>query len=315
MNEWLYLLVFVVLLAVLLLYLSVAPKWGLFDTPNERSSHVNITTRGAGVIFPMALVLDGLFSGFASMSLLLGGIVLGVLSFVDDVRNLSARFRLLVHLAIISWCLVSFQVDNTHLWLLPFAGFYFLWMMNAYNFMDGINGITGLNTVSHLLALLWLNSTIHFTENELLFILLIATGIFLFFNFRVKAICFLGDVGSIPLGFVLVALTIQAIVQLNDLNPLVFFAVYMVDSGWTIAQRLIAKENIFKPHRKHLYQLLVNEYKWSHLVVSGMYFIVQIAINALYFSFSWDKHVYLLLIIGVLSVAYLLIKRRLMRAN
>ena len=304
-----------ILLSTLVVYLKLAPKLGLFDTPNERSSHSQVTIRGAGIIYPIALLLYGLMNDFYPISIIVGGILLGILSFIDDWKNLSARFRLGLHALIIGWCLYELNWESNYFWLIPFAVFLYLWLMNAYNFMDGINGITALNTFSVLLALFFLNLMHPFTNSFLLLILLIATVLFSFFNLRTKAICFLGDVGSIPLGFVLIGLTLWAVSAIGDLNPLVFFVVYMIDSGWTIIQRMIAKENILKPHRKHLYQVLANEKQWAHLNVSFLFFLVQMGINVLYFSSHWPKHLFLLITFLVLSLLYLVIKRSLLQSK
>lgn len=306
--------VFGILLSVLMIYLRVAPKLGLFDTPNNRSSHKEDTIRGAGIIYPVALLIYGFLYDFLPLPLIVGGIILGIVSFIDDWKNLTARVRLILHAGVITWCISDLPWENQLFWLIPILAFVYLWMMNAYNFMDGINGMTALNTLSVLLALLLLNIDKPFTNSFLLLVLVLATVIFSFFNLRKKAICFLGDVGSIPLGFVLIGLTFLAIYSSGDLNPLVFFAVYIIDSGWTIFQRLIAKENILKPHRKHLYQVLVNEKGFGHLTISVAYFAIQMGINGLYFAIDWPKHVFLIATFLLLSISYGLIKRRLLKS-
>ncbi len=306
--------VFGILLSVLMIYLRLAPKLGLFDTPNNRSSHKEVTIRGAGIIYPIALVIYGFLYDFVPLPLIVGGLFLGVVSFIDDWKNLTARLRLILHAGVISWCISDLMWGNQLFWLIPLIAFVYLWLMNAYNFMDGINGMTALNSLSVLLALLLLNIDKPFTNSFLLFVLILATVIFSFFNLRKKAICFLGDVGSIPLGFVLIGLTLGAINSSGDTNPLVFFVVYIIDSGWTIFQRLIAKENILKPHRKHLYQVLVNEKGFGHLTVSFAYFAIQIGINGLYFAIDWPEHIFLIATFIFLSVAYGLIKSRLLKS-
>lgn len=306
--------VFGILLSVLMIYLRLAPKLGLFDTPNNRSSHKEVTIRGAGIIYPIALVIYGFLYDFVPLPLIVGGLFLGVVSFIDDWKNLTARLRLILHAGVISWCISDLMWGNQLFWLIPLITFVYLWLMNAYNFMDGINGMTALNSLSVLLALLLLNIDKPFTNSFLLFVLILATVIFSFFNLRKKAICFLGDVGSIPLGFVLIGLTLGAINSSGDTNPLVFFVVYIIDSGWTIFQRLIAKENILKPHRKHLYQVLVNEKGFGHLTVSVAYFAIQMGINGLYFAIDWPEHIFLIATFIFLSVAYGLIKSRLLKS-
>ena len=100
-------------------------------------------------------------------------------------------------------------------------------------------------------------------------------------------------------------------VKTNSLSPLILFMVYFLDSGWTIVERLLAKENIFHPHRKHLYQLLVNEYKLSHLLVAAIYFSIQALINITWLL-NYEKDlspIILISIFGFFSVIYLLTKK------
>jgi UDP-GlcNAc:undecaprenyl-phosphate/decaprenyl-phosphate GlcNAc-1-phosphate transferase len=304
-----------VLLLILLVYLRLAKRYSLFDTPNERSSHSQITIRGGGVIFLIAVILYLIFSGGQYLTIMLGALTLGFISFIDDVKNLSAKLRLALHFIVILFMLHDLGLLYFN-WILPFVLFFVLWLMNAYNFMDGINGITFMNTLSHLIALSFAAWLTGFVDLNLLILLIIANLIFGFFNFRKRAICFLGDVGSIPLGFLLISLTFLLIINTKSLDPLVFFALYMIDSGWTIAQRILKKENILKPHRKHLYQVLVNEYGFSHLVVSSTFFLIQMAINAGYFLLenriegSW----YFIFTFTALSVIYIPLKYRLINA-
>ena len=101
----------------------------------------------------------------------------------------------------------------------------------------------------------------------------------------------MGDIGSISLGFIFIGLAIKLGVQLKSFAPLLILMVYFLDVVSTIIQRLLQKENILKPHRKHLYQLLANEYKMSHLTVSTLYFVMQsliitLAVKMFDFNFS-----------------------------
>lgn len=304
-----YVITTVVLFVAMFAYLKLAPRLSLFDTPNERSSHSTITIRGGGVIFLIALILYLILSAGNNLVIVTLSLLLGVLSFADDLYDLSAKFRLLVHfIAVMS--VMSYLGLLTMNWWTPIILFFFIWMMNAYNFMDGINGITFANTLSHILALMWVSFVAGILEMNLLLMLLTGTLIFGIFNFRNKALCFLGDVGSIPLGFLLVSLTLMVVISTDSIDPLTFFALYMIDSGWTIAQRLWQGENIMKPHRKHLYQVLANEFKIPHLFVSTVYFLIQMCVNASYFLWndSLQPGVFFLVIISILSVLYILVK-------
>jgi UDP-N-acetylmuramyl pentapeptide phosphotransferase/UDP-N-acetylglucosamine-1-phosphate transferase len=178
--------------------------------------------------------------------------------------------------------------------------------------MDGINGLTILYSLSFLISFYIINAhIIAFTDSNFLLIVILSNLIIGYFNIRKKAVCFLGDVGAITMGFIYAVLTISLMVKTNSLSPLILFLVYFLDSGWTIVERWIAKENIFLPHRKHLYQLLVNEYKLSHLLVAAIYFSIQSLVNLIWLM-NYEKDlapITLISIFGVFSVIYLLIKK------
>jgi UDP-N-acetylmuramyl pentapeptide phosphotransferase/UDP-N-acetylglucosamine-1-phosphate transferase len=148
--------------------------------------------------------------------------------------------------------------------------------INIYNFMDGINGMTGGYSLVVLLALLYANNYhIEFIDNRLLFFVLIADLIFCLFNFRRKAMCFAGDVGSLSMGFIVIFLLLKLIFMVGHMHWIAFVAVYLVDGGLTILHRIILKENILRPHKKHAYQIMANELRMSHLKVSLIYMGLQ----------------------------------------
>ena len=99
--------------------------------------------------------------------------------------------------------------------------------------------------------------------------------VFYFFSFRKKAKCFAGDVGSVSIAFILLFLTGKLIIKTEDFSWIILLSVYGVDSVLTIIHRLMLHENIGLPHRKHMYQLMANELKMSHVVVSFIYMVVQ----------------------------------------
>jgi UDP-N-acetylmuramyl pentapeptide phosphotransferase/UDP-N-acetylglucosamine-1-phosphate transferase len=152
--------------------------------------------------------------------------------------------------------------------------------LNAYNFMDGINGMTAAYTLVTLLTLLYINhDIISFTQENFIIYAILASLVFLFFNFRKKARCFAGDVGSMGIGFWIIALITLLIMKTQDYKYILLFSVYGMEVVLTIIERLLLKENIFEAHRRHLYQLLANEKKIPHLVVSSIYAITQLLIN------------------------------------
>ncbi len=134
--------------------------------------------------------------------------------------------------------------------------------------------------------------------------------VFDFFNFRKRAKCFAGDVGSVSIAFVVLFLIGSLIFQTKDFSWLVLLVVYGVDSVLTIVHRLLLHENIGLPHRKHLYQIMANELKISHVTVSLTYMFVQAMVVVGYLVLREHGYYYLLGIILLLGMLYLLFMKR-----
>ena len=276
------------LLAAELFYFRIADRFNIIDKPNERSSHNYITIRGGGIIWWVAALLFLLFH-FSSLGLwFFAGITLiaGV-SFVDDIVSLGQRVRLLFHLLAMSCAFYLSGVFGIYPWWAIVIGYIvFIGIVNAYNFMDGINGITGLYSIAVLASLQYVNLTYgSFVHPDLIWYPMLASVVFLFFNFRKRARCFAGDVGSVAIAFWIVTLLLLLIVKTENLIWLGFLMVYGVDAVMTIVHRLYMKQNIMEAHRLHFYQILVNEKKMPHRVVSMIYFVVQIICSYLIITF------------------------------
>jgi len=125
-------------------------------------------------------------------------------------------------------------------------------------------------------ALLYINIyRVQFIDNELIYYVILSLLVFNYFNFRTKARCFAGDVGSISIAFILLFLLGKLIIATNDISYIILLGVYGVDTVLTIIRRLLLKENIFEAHRKHVYQQLANEIKLPHVWVSTIYASLQ----------------------------------------
>lgn len=271
-----YLLAFILLLGVQVLYFFIAKKYRIIDKPNERSSHTQPTIRGGGIVFILAVFLAWIM-GEASWPLTLGVLLAGAVSLVDDIRPLHQLPRISVHL--LATGLLIYDVSQgtaLGLWI-PVLFFLLIGWTNLFNFMDGINGITVLYALVSLLTFYQLPFLA--TDHELIALLIISCLVFAWFNVRKKAMTFAGDVGSIGMAMVLGYLMIKAIFITQNPFYLFFFSLYGVDAGFTILIRLYKRENIFKPHRTHLYQYLANEKGYSHLTISFSYALVQLMIN------------------------------------
>lgn len=172
--------------------------------------------------------------------------------------------------------------------------------------MDGINGITGLYTLAVMGALLYVNTNIQlFTDGDFIKYAIITSLVFLFFNYRKKAKCFAGDIGSIAIAFWVIYLVLKLILVTESLIWLLFLAVYGVDAICTILHRLYLKQNIFEAHRLHLYQILSNEYKIQHRLVSLFYALVQTGISILVISLYQKVHESIIFVIIILPLLLL----------
>jgi len=202
-----------------------------------------------------------------------------VVSFSDDLKPLSSLLRILIHLAAVTLLFLQTGVFGLPWPYILAAYILTIGWINAFNFMDGINGITPFYSIVALLTFLYINQSEQFAPDELIILLIIATLIFTWFNARKQARCFAGDVGSISMAFLLAFLMASLMLKTIMEVWMLFFAVYGIDTVFTILFRIVRKENILKPHRTHLYQYLANEMGWPQLWVAGLYAGVQLVIN------------------------------------
>ncbi|GGG80184.1 UDP-GlcNAc--UDP-phosphate GlcNAc-1-phosphate transferase [Parapedobacter pyrenivorans] len=271
----------ILLFLAMLAYFRVAARYNIIDKPNERSSHTVITIRGGGIVFYLGAAVWFIWSGAAHPYFFAGLTLITLISFLDDILTLSNRIRIGVHLLAVLLLLVEVQLFTLNWYIVPIALVLIIGTINAYNFMDGINGITAMYSFAVLLQLWLANREIHFIDDRLLYCTTLANGVFAFFNFRQRAKCFAGDVGSVGISFILIFATLSLILSTGNPIYVLFFAVYGVDTVLTIIHRLFRRENIFKAHRSHLYQYLANEGKGNRLVIAACYGVLQVGIGLL----------------------------------
>ena len=306
-----YIIILVLLFVAELFYFRVADKFNIIDKPNERSSHSRITLRGGGIIFYFGALAYFLSNHWEYPWFMLALTLITFISFVDDVRSTSQGLRLVFHFTAMALMFYQWGLFSLSWWWIIIALIICTGIINAYNFMDGINGITGGYSLVILGALAYINSEITtFVEPALINTVLCAVLVFCFFNFRKKAKCFAGDVGSVSIAFILHFLIGKLIIKAEDFSWIILLSVYGVDSVLTIIHRLMLHENIGLPHRKHMYQLMANELKIPHVGVSLIYMGAQALVILGYFCFVRYGYWYLLGIIVLLSGIYVLFMRR-----
>ena len=302
--------IFLVLFTVELIYFRLAGRFGIVDVPNDRSSHEEVTLRGGGVVFYVAAIAYFFVIGFYYPWTMLGLTIVAAVSFADDIRSLPDSVRLAAQFVGVLLALYEFGGMYTFgwWWLIP-ALIIGVGVLNAFNFMDGINGLTGGYSLVVLSALLYVNNYVDkFVDNRLLGVMLCACLVFCFFNFRTKATCFAGDVGAVSIAFMIVSLMAKLMMKTQSVGWIAFLAVYGVDVVLTIGHRIMLHENLGQAHRKHMYQILANELKIEHTDVALIYMAVQALVCMVYLVLPSVWTAFWLVL--ALSVVYVLFMRK-----
>jgi Fuc2NAc and GlcNAc transferase len=287
-------LIVIFVLSVGLTYLI---KWysikkSLVDIPNDRSSHTTPTPHGGGVAVAISWFLGITYLNYTNdinpvlYNTLMIGVVISIISYLDDIYELSAKLRLFVQLFISILAISSigglerldfgiFIIEN-QLVTNSFAILMTVWFINLYNFLDGIDGHAGSEALFLAIAGFLIYSQPHFI------VLALAVSGFLIFNWH-KAKIFMGDVGSTLLGY---NIAIFALYYQNMGTPIlvwiVLFALFWFDATLTLYRRYKNGEKLSQAHRKHAYQRLTQA-GWGHdkVVVAG------IAVNIVLFCFVY----------------------------
>ncbi len=311
-----YLSIFILLVAVELLYFRIGKHYNIIDKPNERSSHSHVTLRGGGIIYWVAALFCVLMNiSTISLWFLAGISLIAVVSFWDDVSGLSPKFRLFVHLLAMSLIFYALKLYGNYPWWAIVMGYIvFIGILNAYNFMDGINGITGLYSLTVLGSLQYVNlHGVSFVHPDFIWFPMLASVVFLFFNFRKKARCFAGDVGSMSIAFWSVFLLLQLMIKTQNLIWIGFLMVYGVDTVCTILHRIYLKQNLMEAHRLHFFQILANEQHIPHQIVSLLYAGVQLVCCFLIIQFYSRIGWWIFAILAVILTGIYCLKFRLMK--
>lgn len=303
--------IFLLLILLELAYFRIADRFNIIDKPNLRSSHKTIVLRGGGIIFLFGIWLYAAFFGMNYLWFILGLSLIGLISFIDDIHSLPDSVRLVAQFAAMFLMFYQFDILNWHdWWMVIIALIVCVGIINAYNFMDGINGITGGYSIAVLLPMIYLNTSASFISQDYLYVVGLSLLVFCFFNFRKKAKCFAGDVGSISMAFILLFALGKLIIQTGDLSYLTFLAVYGADAVLTICHRIQLRENLGEAHRKHAYQLMANELKMPHILVSTVYMLLQLAISFGLIFLPVNHYLYMGIVIAALAAAYIIFMKR-----
>ena len=331
---WTYVIIAAILLIAELLYFKIADHFNIIDKPNERSSHSTIVLRGGGIIFSLSMIVWAVLMVVQGndivpyLPFLCGLVMICTVSFWDDVHSLPESVRMVVQIVstlLMFWSVGLYAAFDSWVWTVVVAAialFFCVGATNIINFMDGINGITAAYSFAMLFPILLLNGSTSspqgagFIEESYLIVAILGLLVFSIFNFRPKgkAKCFAGDVGSIGIAFIILFALGRLMLATKDVTYIVFFLVYGIDGSLTIFHRIMLHENLGQAHRKHAYQLMANELKMSHVTVSLIYMVLQLAISLGFIYLCPNTilahWIYLVAAGIVLAVAYVLFKMK-----
>lgn len=261
----------------------------LQDVPNERSLHVQPVPRVGGTGLLAGALAGWLAAGaLPAWWLLLPFLLLYVVSLLDDLFSLRVRARMPVHLlaaALLVWGCGLYTSQGMLIAVLAVLAV--IWMTNLFNFMDGSNGLAGgmalFGFASYGVAA-WQSGQPEFAM--LNFGIVAAAFVFLLFNFN-PARVFMGDAGSIPLGFLMAALGLAGWQQQTwpAWFPLLVFSPFIVDATVTLARRTLRGVKITEAHREHYYQRLIQS-GWSHSKLALAEYMLMLAVGA---SALWQR--------------------------
>jgi UDP-N-acetylmuramyl pentapeptide phosphotransferase/UDP-N-acetylglucosamine-1-phosphate transferase len=276
------------------MYIRIAHFYKIYDHPVGRSSHLNRTITGFGVFVLFGLLLYSVAFPYTLKSFfIIGLLMISTISYIDDLVFVKHFIRLVFQIfALILMAIelpFNYMMDFEKIPLIIAIVILGIGVLNAFNFMDGINGMLGLTNLVILLSFLWLNSNsvdiqgnqISFIRNEFLYTYIIGVSIFLGLNLRRKAIVFAGDTGSIALAFIVLYLMLNLIFKTGNYAYFLLFAVFGIDAGLTVIFKLLLRENIFVPHRDFLFKKLVHVGKYKHVNISIIYASLQALINVI----------------------------------
>ena len=252
-----------------------------FDRPNARSLHRGAVRRGGGVAIWLGWCAGTLWlPGFQPWLLPLAAVV--IISFFDDYHGIAAPWRLLVHLAAaVAWIWLAGPLPNLPVAAVTVAAI--VWMANLYNFMDGSDGLSATMAVvgfgSYALAAHWAGSD----AAASLLAVAAAVAPFLLVNWP-PARVFLGDVGAVPLGFLAAVFSVEGWREAwwPAWFPLLVFLPFIADASSTLARRLLGGDAVWRAHRDHYYQRLV-QLGFGHAGTLALYVALMIgaAVTAL----------------------------------
>ncbi|WP_317931765.1 glycosyltransferase family 4 protein [Halioxenophilus sp. WMMB6] len=309
------------------LYRKAAIAKGMIDHPNERSSHKQPTPTGGGVVavvFILALWVFAYFMGWITLkekiALIIPGLLIAITGFLDDRKPLKKRWRFGIQIIAVTIVIALLYplaplplwpglALNLNSWALPLVAVAMLWLINLYNFMDGIDGLAASEAITVLVSVAIISSLAGSPTMALLCLSTLAPLIgFLLWNWAPAKI-FMGDACSTFLG---ISLATLALISANSATInlwcwAILLAGFIVDASYTLLVRMLTHQAWRSPHRSHLYQKLASS-KALHARTTLHYCAYNLLIllpAALLVQFCWHNLGPLLFVVGTLPIIWL----------
>ena len=326
MSFYLFLSIFLVSFASTAIIRHLSIKYKLLDTPNERSSHTVLTPRVGGLaiastFFASVLYIDLAYSIEANLfySLFISGLLIVGIGFWDDLKDISSRFRLLIHflasINVVYWLNGSPPLNimgmlfDSNIFTILISVVVLVWFLNLFNFMDGIDGLAASETIFVSSAgafFSWLNGL------DILFYISLALSFstlgFLMFNWPPAKI-FMGDVGSGFLG-----LTIGVLAYSNAIEGVslwvwfILFSVFLVDSTYTLVMRFLSGEKWYMAHCSHAYQHAARRFGHKKVSIFATLINVFWLFPISYLCYLYQDFGIVYFVIAILPLVYLVKK-------
>ncbi len=326
-NDWVKeMIFFLIILASLILTECIRRyllKINFLDRPNDRSSHSVATPRGGGLSIVACFFLVIGFSDFLSVDIVIAlmgaGILVAAVGFWDDQSHIAARWRLIAHFSAAAWVLFYLKdiselqmfTDNLHLdWIgYIIIAFVLVWLLNLFNFMDGIDGIAAVETI--FIASVggyfsYIDGLINISYIS--FVLAASTLGFLILNWPPAKI-FMGDVGSGFVGLMLGIIAYASILEgMLIWTWLILFAIFLVDSSLTLIRRILNGDKWYEAHCSHAYQNAAK--KWSHKKVTVSVIIINLfwVFPLAFYSYTYPDFGFMLTLLTFIPLVIVALK-------
>lgn len=304
--------------------LLLAPKLGLLDIPNRRSAHHVVTPRGAGIAFLLAtFVVTAFFHPRMVTSnalLFLSLLIVFSLGIYDDYKDTSAKYKFYIIIfaaVLVSLAGVQISTLGTYFeqniplkWLaIPVTIFAITGFTNALNLIDGLDGLAGSLSVV-ILGGLWI---IGYNHGDMLIeqvtsLMLAALFVFILFNWNPAKI-FMGDSGSLTIGFLIAALSIKALAYVNPIVILYIAAIPIIDTVVVMARRISEGRSIIVPDKNHLHHILLNLFNGRVKITVVCITLLQMALTlfGLFFVTVLPQEITLPLFLAIVVIVYFLL--------